>query len=148
MSTSINKSALKLQDALNRRIFLKRATAGAGIAALSSMMGRIALGDDKSDASLVGGLKGLPHFAPKAKRIIYLHQSGAPSQFELFDYKPKLDELRGQDLPESIRNGQRITTMTSGAEKISGREFDFQIQAAWKIRRVAERVVAAHSGDC
>ena len=55
-----------------------------------------------------------PHFQPKAKRIIYLFQSGAPSQFETFDYKPKLHELRGQDLPASVRMGQRLTTMTSG----------------------------------
>ena len=117
MSENMDRAALKLQDALNRRIFLKKATAGAGIAALTSLMGRIALGDDKPDASKVGGLSGLPHFAPKAKRIIYLHQSGAPSQFELFDYKPKLDQYRGQDLPESVRKGQRLTTMSSGQKK-------------------------------
>src|SRR6059058_5067100 len=55
-----------------------------------------------------------PHFAPKAKRVIYLFQSGAPSQFETFDYKPKLPKLRGQELPASVRMGQRLTTMTSG----------------------------------
>lgn len=57
---------------------------------------------------------GAPHFAPKAKRIIYLFQSGAPSQLELFDYKPKLAEMWGQDLPESVRKGQRLTGMTAG----------------------------------
>jgi hypothetical protein len=55
-----------------------------------------------------------PHFAPKAKRIIYLFQSGAPSQFETFDFKPKLNDLRGEELPASVRMGQRLTTMTSG----------------------------------
>jgi hypothetical protein len=55
-----------------------------------------------------------PHFAPRAKRVIYLFQSGAPSQFETFDYKPKLYELRGEELPASVRMGQRLTTMTSG----------------------------------
>ena len=59
-------------------------------------------------------LAGFPHFAPKAKRIIYLHMNGAPSQLDLFDYKPRLVEQFDKDLPDSIRNGQRITTMTSG----------------------------------
>src|SRR5205814_4653242 len=60
----------------------------------------------------------VPHFAPKAKRIIYLHQSGAPSQMDLFDYKPKLRELHGTELPATIRMGQRITTMTSGQKSL------------------------------
>jgi len=59
------------------------------------------------------GLPGLPHFAPKAKRVIYLFQSGGPSQIELFDYKPRLVELQGSELPESIRNGQRLTGMSA-----------------------------------
>jgi len=59
------------------------------------------------------GLPGLPHFAPKAKRVIYLFQSGGPSQIELFDHKPRLLEFQGQDLPESIRNGQRLTGMSA-----------------------------------
>jgi len=71
---------------------------------------------------------GLPHFAPKAKRIIYLFQNGAPSQLESFDYKPKLRELHGQDLPASIRDGQRLTGMTSEQEKfpLVGSTFDFK----------------------
>src|SRR4051795_3853332 len=59
-------------------------------------------------------LPGLPHFPPTAKRIIYLHMNGAPSQLDLFDYKPKLSEYFDKELPDSVRNGQRITTMTSG----------------------------------
>ena len=59
-------------------------------------------------------MDGLPHYAPKAKRVIWLFQSGGPSQLETFDPKPGLAMLRGQDLPESIRKGQRLTTMTSG----------------------------------
>src|SRR5579862_2496012 len=59
------------------------------------------------------GLAGLPHFAPKAKRVIYLFQSGGPSQIELFDHKPRLMDFQGQDLPESIRNGQRLTGMSA-----------------------------------
>jgi hypothetical protein len=59
------------------------------------------------------GLPGLPHFPPKAKRVIYLFQSGGPSQIELFDHKPRLLDFQGQDLPESIRNGQRLTGMSA-----------------------------------
>ncbi len=59
------------------------------------------------------GLPGLPHFLPKAKRVIYLFQSGGPSQIELFDYKPRLIEFQGSELPESIRNGQRLTGMSA-----------------------------------
>jgi hypothetical protein len=58
-------------------------------------------------------LEGVPHFAPKAKRVIYLFMSGGPSQIETFDYKPALDKLRGKDLPDSIRQGQRLTAMTA-----------------------------------
>jgi len=59
------------------------------------------------------GLPGLPHFPPKAKRVIYLFQSGGPSQIELFDHKPRLLDFQGQDLPESIRHGQRLTGMSA-----------------------------------
>jgi hypothetical protein len=70
---------------------------------------------------------GLPHFAPKAKRIIYLFQNGAPSQLDLFDYKPLLQKMQGTDLPESIRNGQRLTGMTSDQKKfpLAGTAFKF-----------------------
>ena len=60
------------------------------------------------------GLPGFPNFPAKAKRVIYLFQSGAPSQMDMFDYKPKLVDLRGTDLPDSVRNGQRLTGMSSG----------------------------------
>src|SRR4051812_2376285 len=70
------------------------------------------LDDDRSRAA-EGPVGGLPHFPPKAKRVIYLFQSGAPSQMDLFDYKPRLDDLRGTELPDSIRQGQRLTGMTS-----------------------------------
>ena len=73
------------------------------------------------------GILDAPHFAPKAKRVIYLFQSGGPSQLELFDYKPLLNQRRGEDLPESIRNGQRLTGMSSGQESfpLVGSQFDF-----------------------
>jgi hypothetical protein len=71
---------------------------------------------------------GLPHFAPKAKRVIYLFQNGAPSQLESFDYKPLLNQMQGQDLPASVRMGQRLTGMTSGQDKfpLVGSAFGFK----------------------
>lgn len=90
---------------LNRRQFLGRNAAGIGTAALFSLLGH--------EASAGTGLPGVPHFAPKAKRVIWLTQAGAPSQLDLFDYKPGLKELFNQDLPDSIRKGQRLTGMTS-----------------------------------
>jgi hypothetical protein len=77
-----------------------------GLAALASLLER--------DGLATPGLAGFPNFAPKAKRVIYLHQSGGPSQLDLFDYKPDLKKQQGIDLPDSIRMGQRITGMTSG----------------------------------
>ena len=68
-----------------RRHFFSRAATGIGIAALGSLLAE----DGFADAAATGGLPGLPHFAPKAKRVIYLHQSGGPSQIDLFDYKPQ-----------------------------------------------------------
>ena len=76
-----------------------------------------------------GGLKWPAAFRAKAKRIIYLLQSGAPSQMDLFDYKPNLDEFRGADLPDSIRNGPAPDGHDLGAEKVPRRALDLQIQA-------------------
>ena len=95
------------QNSVTRRAFIQRAASGIGLAALGGL-----LGNQASEASM--GLPGFPNFAPKAKRIIYLFQSGAPSQMDLFDPKPEMLKRRGEDLPESIRRGQRLTTMTSG----------------------------------
>jgi hypothetical protein len=102
----------RLQDSLNRRIFLRGSAMSIGTAALASLV----LGESPQaraqDEAI--GLAGFPHFPPKAKRIIYLFQSGAPSQMDLFDPKPAMEAQRGKDLPDSIRKGQRLTTMTSG----------------------------------
>src|SRR5579859_3973620 len=104
-------SRLETQLLLTRRHFFSRASTGIGMAALASLLS----GDLRAagDTQPVAGLPGLPHFPPKAKRVIYLFQSGAPSQMELFDYKPRLTEFRGAELPDSIRMGQRLTGMTS-----------------------------------
>ena len=93
---------------MTRRAFLGNATGGLGAAALGSMLGPQALGGTSDASSLV------PHFTPKAKRVIYLFMSGAPSQMDMWDYKPKMNEYFDVELPDSIRQGQRITTMTSG----------------------------------
>src|SRR5256886_1304902 len=102
--------------AMTRRQFFQRSTAGIaiGIPALATLLTADGFAADAASDSKTGGLPGLPHFPPKAKRVIFLHQSGAPSQMELFDYKPNLVKLQGTELPDSIRQGQRITGMTSG----------------------------------
>ena len=99
---------------MTRRHFFGRASAGIGVAALAQLLGVRALSADAADT---GGLAGLPHFAPKAKRVIYLYQSGGPSQLELFDYKPQLAKWTGDELPDSIRKGQRLTAMTATQAK-------------------------------
>ncbi|SVD26975.1 uncharacterized protein METZ01_LOCUS379829, partial [marine metagenome] len=99
-----------LEKLLTRRRFLELSGSGIGAAALATLYNEDLLAQVPNT---VGGLPGLPHFAPKAKRIIYLFQSGAPSQHELWDYKPKLAELRGTDLPPSVRGDQRLTAMTA-----------------------------------
>jgi Protein of unknown function (DUF1501) len=102
----------ELRQAITRRHFFGLASTGLGTAALASLLAPNA--SAAQDASAIGGLPGLPHFPPKAKRVVFLHQSGGPSQIDLFDYKPKLKEYMGVDLPASVRMGQRITGMTSG----------------------------------
>jgi hypothetical protein len=108
----------EILSAITRRHFFGLGTTGIGTAALASLLNPslFAASDDRDPKT--GGLVGLPHFAPKAKRVIYLHQSGAPSQMDLFDYKPKLKKMQGQELPASIRMGQRITGMTSGQSSL------------------------------
>src|SRR6476660_8917421 len=99
--------------AVTRRQLFGRASKGIGVMALASLLNPQLFAADERDPK-TGGLAGLSHFAPTAKRIIYLHQSGAPSQIDLFDYKPKLAGIAGSEFPDSIRKGQRITGMTSG----------------------------------
>lgn len=97
-----------------RRQFFGRGARGLGGLALVSLLGERAFGEPAETKPATGGLPGLPHFAPKAKRAIYLHMVGAPPQMELFDYKPQMKEWFDKDLPASVRMGQRLTTMTSG----------------------------------
>lgn len=97
----------ELQNFLTRRAFFSRTSAGLGAAALASLEARAA----------VGGLPELPHHPPRAQRAIYLFMSGAPSQMDMWDHKPTMGDWFDKDLPESIRQGQRLTTMTSGQER-------------------------------
>ncbi len=92
----------ELNNLLTRRHFFSRFGLGIGTAALASLLKNDLLADGQ-----------IPHFAPKAKRVIYLFQAGGPSQLDLWDYKPQLEKYRAQNLPDSVRGGQRLTGMTS-----------------------------------
>jgi hypothetical protein len=110
---------------LTRRHFFRSASSCLGVAALSSLFERD--GFAASTPHTIGPNLA-PHFAPRAKRVIYLFQSGGPSHLELFDYKPKLRDLHGTELPDSIRQGQRLTGMTSGQKSfpVVAPKFSFQ----------------------
>ncbi len=108
----------------SRRQFLGRGVNAVGWAALASLMGNGGRSGFAADATTgaagvtpASSLPGLAHFAPKAKHVIYLHMVGGPSQMDLYDYKPTMADWYDKDLPESIRNGQRLTTMTSGQSR-------------------------------
>ncbi len=109
---------------MNRRRFLSRMSLGIGSVALGSLLIPDLFSGKDSEEAL---FQQLPHFAPKAKRVIYLFQNGAPSQLDLFDYKPMLNERFGEDLPASIRMGQRLTGMTADQSKfpLAGSTFKF-----------------------
>src|SRR5262249_54158150 len=93
---------------LTRRQLLNRSATGLGLVALTAMLQNRA-----QAATRVRGLDRVPPLKPTAKRVIYLFQSGGPSQLETFDYKPRLTEFQGTDLPESVRMGQRLTAMSA-----------------------------------
>ncbi len=123
-----------------RRDFLTRTSLGLGALSLGSIMDPMGLFGQPNPtgggSNGMGGVLGGPHFTPKVKRVIYLFQSGAPSQLDLFDYKPLLNKMNGEDLPESIRQGQRLTGMTAGQASfpLAGTLFDFKQQGesgAW-----------------
>ena len=101
----------------SRRDFLNKTSLGLGAVGLSSLL----------NPAWGHSSVGKPHFSPRAKRVIYLFQSGAPSQIDLFDHKPLLNQMHGQDLPESIRGGQRLTGMTAGQSSfpLVGTPFNF-----------------------
>ncbi|QDT28750.1 hypothetical protein Enr10x_40960 [Gimesia panareensis] len=123
----------EMQLQVNRRQFFGRSSTGIGVAALASLLNRDLFAKETAgDATRVGGLPGIPHFAPKAKRVIYLLQSGAPSQVDLLDHKPSLEKLHMTELPDSIRKGQRLTGMTAGQKKFP------VVKSPWKFRQHGE----------
>jgi hypothetical protein len=119
---------------ITRRHFFSRSATGIGIAALGSLLAEDGL-------AATGGLAGLPHFPPKAKRVVFLHQSGGPSQMDLFDYKPSLDKFAGTELPGSVRMGQRITGMTSGQTSFPVARSIFQFERHGKSGAWASELI-------
>ena len=107
MSPQTERSAF-----LTRRQFFSKTAVGIGTAALASLLDR-----DLRAGSITGGLAGLPHFAPKAKRVIYLLQNGAPPHLDTFDWKPGMEKFRGQEIPASVLGGKRFSTMTQGQKQ-------------------------------
>lgn len=109
----------KLNSQWDRRRFLTKTSLGIGAVAVGSLFGKSIAEAPAAPAGISAAsieqdiLKALPHFVPKAKRVVYLCMSGGPSQIETFDYKPKLYDLYGQALPDSVRQGQRLTGMSA-----------------------------------
>src|SRR5690349_8744563 len=114
---------------LTRRQLFGLASRGIGVAALGSLISpEMLLAQSAAPARdpKTGGLVDLPHFAPKAKRVIFLHQSGGPSQLETFDYKPGLAQYQGTQIPDSVRNGQRVAqTMGQSILPVARSTFSF-----------------------
>lgn len=102
---------------LTRRQLFGRSSLGIGTAALGRLLSAGGLGSLTALASAMEGRQQFPNFAPKAKRVIFLFMSGGPSQLDLWEYKPKLRDLYNTDLPNDVRRGQRVTTMTSGQDR-------------------------------
>ncbi|MGB0371353.1 MAG: DUF1501 domain-containing protein [Opitutales bacterium] len=111
---------------ITRREFFGKMAVGAGSLALGSLLSRDGLASTDDPLNL--GSMGAAHFAPKAKRVIYLFQNGGPSQLDIFDYKPGLKDKFGEDLPDSVRQGQRVTGMTANQAKfpVAPSVFDFK----------------------
>ena len=106
---------------VTRRHFLSRLSMGVGAMALGSLASPA-----RAAASTL--VEQLPHFAPRARRVIYLFQSGGPSQLDLFDYKPLLEKRNGEELPESVRRGQRLTGMSGNQSSLplAGAQFGWK----------------------
>jgi uncharacterized protein (DUF1501 family) len=122
-----------MQTLLARRAFLQKSSTGVGMMALASLLNENAFGAavPSKNGLAVPGAMGALHMRPKATRVIYLFMSGAPSHLDLFDPKPKLAEMTGKDLPDSVRKGQRITGMTSGQKNL------FCVGSPFKFERTA-----------
>jgi hypothetical protein len=138
----INVSLDAFRTAMARRAFLRHSGVGVGAAALSLLESQ-AFGE--AAATVPAGspkpgrvhppLPGLPHHAPKAKHVIYIHTNGGPSQIDLWDYKPKLVDYFDKDIPASVRGEQRITTMTSGQSRLPVAPSKFKFEQVGKCGR-------------
>ncbi len=103
---------------INRRQFFGRAATGIGTAALATLLTKDLQGAVETSSGVGRGLPGFPNFAPRAKRVIYMLMSGGPPHMDTLDYKPGLEKYRGQELPQSVQMGQRLSTMTQGSKHI------------------------------
>lgn len=114
----MNQSLESLNQLATRRVFFGDAATGVATAALATLLQSRSLGDGnpKRAETRIGGLSELPHFAPKAKRIIYLFQNGGPSHLELFDWKPAIEQMHGKPIPSDYVKGRRFSTMTGDAK--------------------------------
>ena len=118
------------QRNITRRYFFSQGSHAVGWASLASLMGQASgfAGAAEPNNAASQPKKNLQHFVGKAKHVIYLHMVGGPPQMDLFDYKPVMNDWYDKDLPESVRNGQRLTTMTSGQARfpIAPSKFKFE----------------------
>ncbi len=134
-----------------RALFAKTAT-GIGTAALAYLLRNEAFGAPATTTAAtqmaaIGALPGLPHFAPKAKRVVYMFQNGAPSHVDLFDFKPKLREWQGKEIPPELLGKQTAVDDDVGAKSETGFGGDHEVFAAWEFRRLGQRFSAADRGD-
>ncbi len=131
----------------SRRQFFAGSGVRLGAVAMAALAGSRGHLQASTAQAMNPALPGLPHFAPKAKSIIYLHMNGGPSQLDTWDYKPKLEAYFDQDLPESIRMGQRITTMTSGQKRLPVAPSKFKFTQHGECGRWVSELLP-HTAEC
>jgi hypothetical protein len=134
----------ELAGSLSRRQFFSRSRLALGTTAAAMLL--------RGESTQASGLEDLPHFAPRAKRVIFLFQSGGPAQLDLFDYKPRLREFHGTELPDSVRKGQRLTEFTSKqkTKPVAASKFQFSqhgASGAW-ITELLPRTAAVADDLC
>src|SRR5262245_30188418 len=118
LKPGLNNPLRRCAADMTRRQLFSQSALGLGAAALASLLPRSTL-DAAPVLERPGGLPDLPHHPPKAQRAIYLLMNGAPPHIDMFDYKPALEQFRGQEIPESVHRNQRVSTMTQGAKKLA-----------------------------
>jgi hypothetical protein len=142
----MNPYDLRISNHTRRQLLARSAGALGSLALGGALVGGSSLRLNGGDvgAVLSPGAPG-PHFPGKAKHVIYLHMVGGPSQMDLFDYKPGIKDWYDKDLPPaSVRNGQRLTTMSSGPGALPDRALEVHLPAARPVRHVDERAAAQH----